>query len=248
MGENRHRILEKALNILELVAKEEEGPTFSQITTALNLANSTSHSLLATFVDMGYLEKDEDTLRYRIGLKAFEVGVVFSQKGGVFKYMDTVLKELVEEVDETAHIAALDNTDIVYMAKHDCSHAVRMISQIGKRVPAHATAIGKAILTNKSEEALKQLYPNQLLPALTENTISSRAALEEELDKIRKTGFSTEKEESTPGIQCIAVAVKNDRIQKDIAISIAVPIPRVQGGMQRFKEPILKAKRKLEAL
>lgn len=247
MGESNHRILEKALHILEYVAREN-GPGFSQITSDLKLANSTSHSLLTTFVNMGYLEKDEATLKYRIGLKAFEIGMTFTQNGGIYKYMDDVLKELVDEVDETSHIATLDGTNVVYIAKRDCSHAVRMISQIGKQVPAHATAIGKAILSCKTGDELQQLYPMEALPAITEATITQRTALITELGSIRDEGFATEKEESTPGIQCISVSVNNDRIQKDMAISIAVPISRVQNGMEKFKLPLLKAKRKLEAL
>ena len=245
---NRHHMLEKALNILELISKEEAGLTFSDITMELGIAKSSAHSLLYTFEDMGYVRKDRDSGKYKIGLKTFEIGSSFFQSGGINKYVHDVLKELVEEVGETAHLAALSGSDIVYIDKYDCSHAVRMISQIGKRVMAHATAIGKAILAYKDFDEIDRLYQDENLPVMTENTIGSKTRLMAELKEIRRTGFSTETEESTPGIQCVAVCVVNEKIKDDMAMSIAVPLSRSGGSIERFKEPILRAKEKLEAL
>lgn len=245
---NRHHMLEKALNILELISKEETGLTFSDITTELGVAKSSAHSLLFTFEDMGYIYKDPDSGRYKIDLKAFEIGSTFFQSGGLNKYVNDILRELVEEVGETAHLATLSGSEIVYIDKYDCSHAVRMISQVGKRVMAHSTAIGKAILANKLPREIDEIYKEESLPVLTEKTISSKTELVAALQKIRQTGFSTETEESTPGIQCIAVYVENRKIKDNMAISVAVPISRSGGSMEKFKEPLLKAKKRLEEL
>lgn len=248
MKENRHKMLEKALCILELVAGEEDGLLFTDIVDRLEIPKSSAHSLLFTLESMGYLEKKESTKKYRVGLKAFEIGSAFSERDGLYRYVKEILKELVEEVGETAHYATLDGVDVVYLNKYDCSHVVRMISHIGKRVPAHATAIGKAILAAKENEEIIRLYQQEELPVLTENTIKTRTKLIQCLERIRYTGFALEKEESTPGIQCIAVGVKNDKLQQNIAISIAVPISRAGDGMLRLKDPILRAKKKLESL
>lgn len=248
MAEGRHKMLEKALQILELIAKEPDGMSFTTITNALEMPKSSAHSLISTFESMGYLDKDEYSSKYKIGLKAFEIGCTFSENDGFYTHVNAVLKELVDEIDETAHLATLDGTDVVYINKRDCSHAVRMISHIGKRVPAHATAIGKAILASKTDQEILELYTSENLPALTSYTINSRSGLIEELHRIRERGISTEKEESTPGIQCLALHVENDKIQSDIAISIAVPISRAGEGMERFEQPILRAKEKLQKM
>ena len=247
MSENqRHRMLEKALFILEYVAKYPEGVSFTQICTAMSIPKSSAHNLLFTFENMGYLQKNPEKGVYKIGLKAFETGSTFLENNGIYNYSRELLKSLVDEVGETAHLATLDGTDVLYINKFDCSHAVRMISNIGKRVPAHATAIGKAVLAARNDEEIKKIYPDENLLKMTKNTIVSRTKLLKELNEIRKNGFATEQEESTPGIRCIAILVDDYRMYPELSISIAVPLSRAKSGMKRFEIPLIRAKEKLQ--
>lgn len=243
-----HKMLEKALWMLELAAESDNGVTTSQVCAALDMPKSSVFNLLNTFANMGYLDKNADTGRFSIGLKVFELGSGFLQKNDNYTYMYDVLKKLVDEVGETAHMAILDGRDIVYINKYDCSHAVRMISNIGKRVPAHATAIGKALLSALTDDEIRQLYRGTSLQALTPNTITTIEGLLQNIQTIRETGFATECEESTPSVQCIAVPVFSQRSSFKTAISISVPLSRSPMGLDSFKAPLLEAKKQLSAI
>lgn len=243
-----HKMLEKALFILEMASQYQDGISLSMVCAELNMPKSSAFNLLNTFANMGYLNKNPDSGRFTIGLKVFELGSSFIQNNDNYAYVYDVLRKLVQEVGETAHMAVLDGRDIVYINKYDCSHSVRMISNIGKRVPAHATALGKALLTALSDEEIKALYKNSKLATLTPNTISTVDELLQNLADIRAAGFATECEESTPGVQCIAIPVFSPRSNFKTGISISVPLSRSEDGLDKYKEPLTEAKKQLIAI
>ena len=248
MGTENHRILEKSMRMLEVVSNHPEGISLTDLCAEVDVAKGSAHSLLTTLVNMGYLRRDPRTSLYTVSLKTFEVGARFVENNRHFRYAREVLENLVASIRQTAHMAVLDGTDVIYIHKVDCSHAIRMVSIIGRRIPAHATAIGKALLADYTNEQVRALYEGKPLARLTENTISDLDALIEQLEQVRLKGYAYEKGESTIGIECVAVAVGRADDPTHTAISISVPINPARADMSEYITPILEAKQYLQVM
>ncbi len=131
MSTENHRILEKSMRMLEVVSNHPEGISLTDICAEVNVAKGSAHSLLTTLVNMGYLRRDPRTSLYTVSLKTFEVGARFVENNRHFRYAREVLENLVASIRQTAHMAVLDGTDVIYIHKVDCSHAIRMVPSSG---------------------------------------------------------------------------------------------------------------------
>ena len=247
MSSQNHRMLELSMKILEAVATNPEGMSVSDVYSSFGIPKSSASTLLRTFQNMGYMMRDKAGV-FHIGPKAFQVGTRFAENDEGYTYAGLILDDLVSEVGETAHLGILNDAEVMYVCKSECSHAVRMISQVGKLIPAHATAVGKALLSVKTDDEVRKLYKDKPLVKLTQHTITDIDQLIEQLHQIRYTGFATEREESTEGVSCIATPLCEKTRGNPAAISIAIPLIRLGNGHARFKEPLLSARDKIKVV
>lgn len=248
MSTGNHKILEKSMRMLEAVSNHAEGISLTGLCNEIDIPKGSAHCLLSTLVNMGYLRRDPRTALYYISLKTFEVGARFVENNRHFRYAREVLENLVATTGQTAHMAVLDGTDVIYIHKVDCSHAVRMVSIIGRRIPAHATAIGKALLADYTNDQIRAMYEGKQLARLTENTIGDLDALIAQLERVRVVGYAQERGESSIGIECVAVAVGKPDDPTHTAISLSVPIDPERKDMKQFITPALEAKQYLQVM
>lgn len=246
--QQNHRMLQLSLEILQYVSSAGKAITFTEICSHFAIPKSTTHNLLHTMTSMNYLQKDTENGRYSIGLKCFEVGNAYLATNPFY----TRAKEIVESIsltcNETTHFAILDGSDVVYLYKFDSMQPLRVFSHIGKRVPAHATAIGKAILSGLGKNDLLALYPEEELPMMTPHTISARTQLFKQLDEIKIAGVAFEKEESTPFVQCIGVPIFTKQHSPIAGMSISIPILRASDDMHYLVDLLVEGKKQLESL
>lgn len=248
MPEKNHKILEKSIKMLEYVSRNQ-GVTLTDICNAVEIPKSSAHLLLSTFVNMNYMRKDPKTGIYTLDVGAFELGSRFVDNNDFYRSAREILEAVVAKIDETTHLAVLDGTNAVYICKHESSQSVRMVSFIGKLLPAHASAIGKALLSGYTDEKIRDLYAGKTLERFTENTITDLDALISQLDEVRRTGFAMEREESSPGVECIAVPiVSRFSGATEAALSVSVPISRSRGNLEQYQGILLEAKRSLEIM
>ncbi len=243
-----HRMIETALNILEYVALEPEGCTFTDIWEAQGIPKSTAHSIIQTLKNMQYFHFDTKTERFTLGTKAFEIGSRYITNNSDAAMYAEIVTEVSMACDETVHLGVLDGRNVFYLSKHDSSQPVRMISSVGKRVPAHGTALGKALLTGLSDKEISELYADIVLERLTDKTITDLNILIEQVNKIRVQGYSSESQESTEGIMCYAVPVLGKDGAVIMGISISVPIFRVENREKEIIDSLMEGKKKLERL
>ena len=147
------------------------------------------------------------------------------QTARVMTAFEPVLDELSAQLDETLHMGYLDGDQIVYVAKREASHQLRLVSAVGVRLPAASTALGKALLAERPPSEVEALLPGRIT-GRTQHTITSRRRLVESFDDIRACGYAVDNEESTPGVRCFAVTV-GPRNPSDYAISCSVPTVRL---------------------
>jgi DNA-binding IclR family transcriptional regulator len=163
----------RALDILELFLTDD---TLSapEITARLGLPRTTVHELVNTLVDRDYLTAEAGApTRYRLGIRLFQLGGHFADRLDFTREAQEVAAEIAAACGETVHVALLDGSDVVYVAKVDSTHPVRMVSAVGRRLPAHCTAVGKVLLSALPPEAFEARYPpGRALPAMTAASIS----------------------------------------------------------------------------
>src|SRR5690606_10655846 len=111
-------------------------------------------------------------------------------------------------LNETVQLSILDGTHNVYVAKFEAEHHLMLVSQVGSRLPAHATGLGKALLSGLDESELEQLYNRTNLERFTSRTITSLTELSAELELVRRRGYATDNGEYTIGVYCVAVPVR----------------------------------------
>lgn len=219
--------VDKTLDIFELLRQEPAGMTITEICKALELPKSTIYGLLHTLADRKYLVVNELSKKYRLGLMLFEVGYSYLNNLNLSQETRSIITEIAGKCNETIHLAILNNTDVVYIDKIESSHDVRMVSSLGKRLPAHATGVGKAMLSCLSEEEISSIYKDVPLQQFTDNTITSLEQLKQELKDISREGYAFDDQESTEGIQCVAVPVFNRSGEMVAGLSISVPVFRM---------------------
>ncbi|MFB9569839.1 IclR family transcriptional regulator domain-containing protein [Saccharopolyspora hordei] len=218
--------VERAFDVLELFldAPELSAP---EITAQLGLPRTTVHELVGTLSERGYLmPAGRGSNKFRLGVRGFQLGSAYAERLDLAREGQLVAEEIAERCQETVHVGVREGTEVLYVAKVDSSHPVRMVSAVGRRLPAHCTAVGKALLSALSREEVDELYGNRRLKAMTEHSITTRKALRAELDQIAEDGVAREYCESNEAVACVASPVRDHTGAVVAAISIAVPILR----------------------
>lgn len=226
--------LQRAFDILELFLDEAE-LSAPEITTKLELPRTTVHELLGTLVERGYLtHAGSSTSRYRLGVRSFQLGSAYADRLDLAREGQLAAEETSRECNETVHIGIREGTEVLYVAKVDSGHPVRMVSAVGRRLPAHCTAVGKALLAPLSTEKLDELYGASTLSPMTANSITDYRSLLSELAEVRaRSGQAREHCESNDSVACVAAPVYDHSSEVVAAMSIAVPILRWDERVER---------------
>jgi len=240
------KVLDKTFSILNILLQHDSSMHITEISEKLELYPSTTHRILDTLKHWGYVEQDLKTQKYRLGLKALELGMAKLHQMDLVKEATPYLKELVKLCNETVHLGVREEGEVLYLAKEESSQTIRMISYVGKRAPLHCTALGKVLLAHLSTEGRKKTLGEKALPRLTENTITDKRQLEKELDKVREQGFALDQEENEKDVRCMAAPIRNYQGEVIAALSISSPIFRIDKNAQNnIKEALIERSRKI---
>ena len=232
---SNHKPTLRTLSVLELISKSNKNYTLSELSRSLGIATSTLYPILHTLREERYLGYDSKTQSYTLGMRMFEIGSRV-QNSYAYQEINSIMNGVVEDCDEACIFGRLDNGDVLYLSRVESNQPVRMFCSVGRRLPAYATAIGKALLKGYSIEALKKLYPDGLKP-LTANTITDFDKLREQLNG--NDIFMYENEESNADVCCVAVPIHREGFVV-AACSVAVPIFRFDGEKKIIIENALK--------
>lgn len=214
-----------------LAARHDEPARLREISDALDMPRSSAHALLRTLVGEGWVRSDSAGTLYGIGIRALLVGTSYLDSDPYLPLITPYLEELRGDLDETFHLGRLDGTDIVYLATRESQQYRRTTSRVGRRLPAYATSLGKALLAERFGIDRDQHVPAALKP-LTATTITDRGLLDGALDEVRVRGYACDDEENTVGLRCFAVPLRYCRPAQD-AISASVPVDRLTPQRER---------------
>jgi DNA-binding IclR family transcriptional regulator len=230
-SERQIRSVAKALTILNILAGNGREMSLAEICRESGQAKGTAHGLLATLKDFGYVEQDSFEGKYRLGVRLFEIGSIVANSWDVRRVAAPYIERLVEEFEETVHLAVLNEDQVLYIDKRESRRSIRIVSQIGIRLPAHCSGVGKALLAHLSPTELNRVIASHGLPSYTKNTITDRHRLQDELEKIRQRGYSVDDEEIMEGLRCVAAPIKDNTGSVCAAISVSGPTARLSGDM-----------------
>lgn len=215
---------ERVLRILEHLAEEREPRALADLARDLEIPKSSLHGLLRTMLDRGWVEA-VGADRFGLGVRSLLVGTSYVDADDVVSLSAETLDWLAGTLQEAVHLGRLDGVDIVYLAKRESPHPLRMFSAIGRRLPAYSTAMGKAVLATRLGAGLDAHLPRRL-EALTPNTHRTRRSLLEDLRLTVDRGFARDNQENAQGLVCLAVALPTADPPQD-AISCSVPSTRL---------------------
>ena len=218
--------VDRALDILESFDYSRGELGVTELAEKLHLPKNNIFRLLATLEVRGYIEQDKKTTTYRLGMKSFEVANVFLHHLGFRRQARPIIEELVAQCDETAYLAVLDRSEVIYVLVQDTTQMVRVASFPGRRLPVHYTAAGKAQLAYESADQLDGILHEQPLRQLTEHTITDPQAFREHLREVARLGFAVDNEEYEPGVRCIAAPVRDYSRRVVASIGLSGPISR----------------------
>lgn len=214
----------RVLDIFELLVGHPDGLSLSEICAALGLPKSSAHALLITLGKRGYLRDGRRERTYRLGPALFEIGSAYISSTDLVGDGQVIVWETSRACDETVHLAVLDGSDVLYVAKEEGTRTIRMVSSVGKRFPAHGTGVGKMLLSALDDDAIAARFPDGApLVAVTPHTITDPQRLRAEVAEIRARGYAFDYEESTPGLCCVAAGVYGASGSMIAAMSISVP-------------------------
>jgi IclR family KDG regulon transcriptional repressor len=216
----------KALGIVDVLAAHAGGGlTLAELAKELGSPKSTVHRYLATLMYLGLAERSGDD-RYRLGVKVVELAGYFLANSDLRNESQGVMESLSLQTGETVHLAVPSGMEVVYIAKVDSMHAVTMQSHIGARLPMHSTSLGKSILAFGPLDRTGEVLGRKL-KVRTPLTITSRQALESELETIRARGYAIDNEENEPGVRCVSAPIFDYMWLAVAALSVSGPSSRL---------------------
>lgn len=224
-GNSSVKSAERTLRILETLAAARGQLTVTEIQERLGYPRSSLHALLRTMREMNWVDADGTGTRFGIGSQALLSGTAYLDRDAALPHALETLEDLRAETGHTAHYARRDSAHVLYLASRESRESVRLISRVGRRLPAHLTALGQALLAQLTTAEVAQLLPDEL-ERYTPRTITDRTELLGELDRVRERGWAAEREQGTPEVACVAVAV-DYRIPASDAISCSMRADQV---------------------
>lgn len=226
-GSARVKSAERVLDLIETVAANRDGISFPALLQVTGFPKSSLHQLLAVLTARRYFTFDERTRRYSLGVRVWENGQAFVKGRDIALDSRDAMEAVAVKLNETVQLACLDHTENIYLAKVDSTHPLRLQSEVGGRLSAHATGLGKALLASLTDDEVRRRFTGKDLFRMTANTLTTLPELLDELENVRRAGFSVDNEEYTPGLFCLAVPIRDQFNQTLAAISVSIPVFRM---------------------
>lgn len=225
----------KALELMEFLAKESgnQGVGVSEVSRELDMGKSTAHRLLDTLQYYGFVEKNPQTNLYRLGWKLYTIGQMVPIQNQILNLDRSYLVELNKRTRETVNLGILKRGESVIISKIDAySSNLRVVVQPTEREAVHATALGKVLISEMSDEEIADLV-GETMQGYTAETITTLDKFLEEIRKVRAQGYAVDDQEYGIGLYCMARPVRDYTGKIIAAVSVSAPIARVTEEVRR---------------
>ena len=217
----------RALSIVNCLAESDEGTGLTDIAQQVGLSTSTTHRLLTTLEKERYVHFDSERKLWSVGVQTFFAGSAFIRSRNLVVVARPHMRALMEETGETVNLAAEDDGQAIYMAQIECRQMMRAFTTTGGRVPLNCSAVGKALLSEMPDAQVTRMLRRTGMAQITEKTLTTPAALLEDLDRVRRRGYAIDDEENAIGLRCCAAVIYNEFGEAAGALSVCGPTARI---------------------
>jgi DNA-binding IclR family transcriptional regulator len=232
---------ERALSVLQFVARAGREVALADISDALAIPKGTAHRLCTKLSETGFLSRDLNAKAFVVGPALRALALDTLNHDHVRGLRHTILEGLVAELGETCNFTTLDGAQVIYLDRVEARWPLRLALEVGSRVPLHCTASGKLFLSLLPAEQSTLLRAHLRFEALTPNTITNAAALNKECKWIATNGYALDREEFIAGLIAIAVPVVDQLGTLRAALAMHAPTARMTLATAQSKLPQLKA-------
>ncbi|WP_186167855.1 DNA-binding transcriptional regulator KdgR [Burkholderia gladioli] len=229
----------KVFAVLEALGAH--GPIgISELSNRLDMSKTTVHRFLQTLKTLGFVAQEDETERYRLTIRLFELGSQALESVDLVREADVEMRRIGRLTREALHLGAFDENHIIYIHKIDADYGLRMHSRIGRTNPLYSTAIGKVLLAWMAPEEAREALSRIEFRKSTQKTLASAEAVWSILPHVREQGYGEDNEEQEDGLVCLAVPVF-DRFGRVIAgLSISFPTMRCGADTKAHYVALLK--------
>jgi len=238
--------VERTLLILEAVAQRQSGMSNADFSRKLKIPKSSASYILRTLEQHGYLRRDRDNGKYRLGMKILSLSRAALSGVDIREVALPIMRRLVDHIHLTTHLAILDHEEAVYVEKVEAPSFIKMDTWIGRRMAVHSTAVGKALLAYLDADERETIIRHRGLKKLTPYTITSAAKLMKEFERVRQLGYSVDDEENSLGARCVAAPIFNSQGRPEASIGSTGTITAVpRDAVPRLAETVKDAARRI---
>jgi len=224
------RSLRKALQLLHAFTPATPELTLTELASRLGMHKTTVYRILATLQAERFLHRDPVTRKYRLGITLFELGSLVQDVLELKRAALPHLERLHERSGETIHLAILDDGSVLYVDKLESPRPLQMYSRVGRRAPAHCTALGKVLLAYLPSREVDAIVARRGLQRYTDRTISDLQTLQTHLSLVRQRGYAVDNGEHEELIRCAAAPVRDHTGRVVAAVSITTIGVRLDPG------------------
>lgn len=215
-------VLLKAVKILDLLSQRSEAVSMTDISKYTDITLSTTNKILDTLLLIGLVSRDEETRKFTLGPRLFQFANASLIQFDIARETFTPLKHLHEKVGTTVNLGKLENNEVLFINKFtDIESSKKVSSRIGFSQPLYCTAMGKAMLSEFSEEELENYLEQVEFQQITNRTITNREDLIREIKTTRERGYGIDDAEAEPNIYCIGTTVEIPNLNSRFAFSIS---------------------------
>ena len=221
-------VVQRALTVLETIARAGDGVSLSRIAEDARIPKPTVYRLLRELAEAGLVRREATRHGgFSAGTRLEQMALALLQNGGSRTRRHSILTALVAELGETCNITVLDGTEVLYVDRVESASPLRANLQPGSRVPLHCSASGKLFLARLPKPHRDRLLGQIRLEPATARTIADRPALDAELARIRTQGYAVDDEEYAAGLDCVAVPVLDAAGRTIAAVAVQAPMARL---------------------
>ncbi|RWZ85008.1 IclR family transcriptional regulator [Glutamicibacter sp. HZAU] len=220
---------DNTLRILRLLASRKTPTPAAMIATLLELPRSSVYQLLNVMLEHGFISHYPEDKSYGLGVSAFELSSAYTRQEPLARLGAPLIAQLVDKVGESAHLAVLHGSDVLYIVEERAKGRPSLVTDVGVRLPSHLTASGRAILAALPKSQVRALYPSaaSFSERVAESSISSYAQLRRELEQSTQRGYAVERGDVTPDFHSLAMEIRDSNDWPVAAVAVTFLADRV---------------------
>ncbi len=220
------QVIDRMMKLLDVLSYYHEPVSLKQLAHETGLHPSTAHRILAAMSSSGFVERGAPGY-YGLGIRLLELGNLVKSRINIRDSAMPEMEKLHQAIGESVNMGVRQGDEIVYVERTSSGRSsIKVVHLVGARAPLHTTAVGKLFLVEDGAPKVREYARRTALPGFTATSLTTLAALEKDLDRVRRHSIAFDNEEAEPGLRCIAAGVRDDTGELVAGISVSAPADR----------------------